>query len=187
MNSHNSDTFCTFWPSSNLRRGGFAPYYLWHPKRSLTLPLPSIVSLFRMAVRVQPGQQTANTAVRQRNARIGGTIVEIDGIPPSPPAGLQHELVIAPMPQIGRVRDPDVSSERRHGPMDQSPRAVNPSGQKGRVFVVRRHDDTEFLEYAKIFRECQRHSGTATRIRSISHGILLEFRHIRDARIFDAP
>src|SRR5260370_40540510 len=80
MNSHNSDTFCTFWPSSNLRRGGFAPYYLWHPKRSLTLPLPSIVSLFRMAVRVQPGQKTANTAVRQRNARIGGTIVQIDGI-----------------------------------------------------------------------------------------------------------
>src|SRR6266571_5730178 len=272
MNSHNSDTFCTFWPSSNLRRGGFAPYYLWHPKRSLTLPLPSIVSLFRMSVRVQPGQKTANTAVRQRNARIGGSIVEIDGIaigchgiaarkhhvldvamtfifrfrrkhptippnqaffwllkveesqaqtvdgtrrrasnavinhqpaarrfnwrrrhsnfvgiPPSPPAGLQHELVIAPMPQIGRVRDPDVSSERRHGPMDQSPRAVNPSGQKGRVFVVRRHDDAEPLEYAKIFRECQRHSGTATRIRSVSHGILLEFRHICDARIFDAP
>src|SRR5882757_8395272 len=79
MNSHNSDTFCTFWPSSNLRRGGFAPYYLWHPKRSLTLPLPSIVSLFRMAVRVQPGQKTANTAVRQRNARIGGTTVEVDG------------------------------------------------------------------------------------------------------------
>src|SRR2546430_14548002 len=25
VNSHNSDTFCTFWPSSNLRRGGFAP------------------------------------------------------------------------------------------------------------------------------------------------------------------
>src|SRR5260370_11730683 len=80
MNSHNSDTFCTFLPFSNLRRGGFAPYYLWHPKRSLTLPLPSIVSLFRMAVRVQPDQKTANTAVRQRNARIGGTIVEIDGI-----------------------------------------------------------------------------------------------------------
>src|SRR5437879_9694595 len=80
VNSHNSDTFCTFWPSSNLRRGGFAPYYLWHPKRSLTLPLPSIVSLFRMAVRVPPGQKTANTALRQRNARIGRTIVPIDGI-----------------------------------------------------------------------------------------------------------
>src|SRR5260221_6262627 len=71
--------------------------------------------------------------------------------------------------------------------MDQSRGAINSSGQKGSVFVVRRHDDTEFLENAKIFRKCQRHSRTATRIRSVSHGILLEFRHIRDARIFDAP
>src|SRR5437667_12198108 len=34
-----------------------------------------------MAIDVQPGQKTANTPVRQRNARIGGTIVEIDGVP----------------------------------------------------------------------------------------------------------
>ncbi len=33
-----------------------------------------------MTIDVQPGQETANTAVRQRNARIGGTIVEIDGV-----------------------------------------------------------------------------------------------------------
>ncbi len=40
-----------------------------------------IVSLFGMAIRVQPGQEIANTAVRQRNARIGGTIVEVERVP----------------------------------------------------------------------------------------------------------
>src|SRR5260370_35063970 len=34
-----------------------------------------------MAIRVQPRQQTANTTVSQRNARISGTVVEIDGVP----------------------------------------------------------------------------------------------------------
>src|SRR5256885_9037120 len=42
------------------------------------------------------------------------------GIPPSPPAGFQHELVIAPMPQIGRVRNPDVRSEEHTSEL-QSP------------------------------------------------------------------
>ena len=44
------------------------------------LAKPSIVRLFRMAIRVQPGQEIANAAVRQRNARIGGAVVEIDGV-----------------------------------------------------------------------------------------------------------
>src|SRR5438552_15257863 len=90
------------------------------------------------------------------------------------------------MPQIGRVRNPDVSSKRRHGPMDQSPKAVNSSRQKGRVFVVRRHNDTESLECAKIFRQCQRYARTATRIRSVSNGNMLVYRHIRDELIFEA-
>ena len=40
-----------------------------------------IVSLFGMAIDVQPGQKTANTAVRQRNARIGGAVVEVERVP----------------------------------------------------------------------------------------------------------
>ena len=41
----------------------------------LTLPQPSIVRLFGMAIRIQPRQQRANAAVGQRDARIGGTVV----------------------------------------------------------------------------------------------------------------
>lgn len=39
------------------------------------------MTMFGVAIGVQPGQKTPNTAVRQRDARIGGTIVEIDGVP----------------------------------------------------------------------------------------------------------
>src|SRR6266478_5855047 len=49
-------------------------------RTSRLLAQPSIVSLFRMAIRVQPGQEIANAAVRQRNARIGGAVVEVDGV-----------------------------------------------------------------------------------------------------------
>src|SRR2546423_10289226 len=45
------------------------------------LALPAVVRMFGMAIRFQPGQQIANTAVRQRNARIGGAVVEVDGVP----------------------------------------------------------------------------------------------------------
>ena len=34
-----------------------------------------------MAIYVQPRQKTANATVRQRYARIGGTVVQIDGVP----------------------------------------------------------------------------------------------------------
>lgn len=45
------------------------------------LAYPSIMRLFRMPIRVQPRQEIPNTAVCQRNARIGSTIVEINGVP----------------------------------------------------------------------------------------------------------
>jgi len=49
--------------------GGRATVYLRSP----------VVRMFGMAIDVQP-QKTANTAGANANARIGGTIVEIDGI-----------------------------------------------------------------------------------------------------------
>src|SRR5205809_577675 len=39
------------------------------------------MSLLRMAIGVQPGQEITNTAVRQRYTRIGGAVVEVDGVP----------------------------------------------------------------------------------------------------------
>jgi hypothetical protein len=46
----------------------------------LFMPLPAVVSLFGMAIRIQPGQKAPNAAARQRNARIRGAIVEIDSV-----------------------------------------------------------------------------------------------------------
>src|SRR5690242_2368254 len=46
----------------------------------LILPLPTIVRLVGMAICVQPRQETVDAAVRQRYARIGGSVVQIDGV-----------------------------------------------------------------------------------------------------------
>jgi hypothetical protein len=42
--------------------------------------LPAVVSMLGVAIRVQPHQNRANAATRERNARISGTVVEIDGV-----------------------------------------------------------------------------------------------------------
>ena len=44
------------------------------------LPETAVLSLIGMAIRVQPGQQFANAAAGQRDAGIGGTVIEIDGV-----------------------------------------------------------------------------------------------------------
>src|SRR5947209_2469888 len=67
-------------------------------------------------------------------------------VPPCPTASLQHELVIAPVTQIGGVRDPHVSPEGRHGPMNKRPESINSARQESGVFVFRRHDDAISLE-----------------------------------------
>ena len=77
--------------------------------------------------------------------------------------------------------------EWRHGTMNQRPIAVDSPRQQRRVLVVRRHDDAVALEASKVFGQSQRHARTATRIRGISHNVLLQFGHECDSRIFDAP
>src|ERR1700674_537089 len=91
------------------------------------------------------------------------------------------------MTQIGRVRNPDVSSEWGHRPMNQGPESIDPARQQCSVLVVRHHDDTESFEAPKILCESQRHSRTAARIGSVGHGIFLEFRNESNAGIFNAP
>ena len=80
-----------------------------------------------------------------------------------------------------------MSSERRHGAMDERPESVDSSREEGGIFIVGRHDDAESLEGAEVFRERERHAGTAARIGRERDGIFLEFRHVGDARVFDAP
>ena len=45
------------------------------------MPLPAVLTVLGMAIHVQPGQKRANAAARQRNARISGAVIEIDGVP----------------------------------------------------------------------------------------------------------
>ena len=71
--------------------------------------------------------------------------------------------------------------------MNQSPSSVDSPGQESCVFVVWRHDDAKSFEGAEILGERKRHARAAARIGCVRHGVLLEFRHVGDARIFDAP
>jgi hypothetical protein len=59
-----------------------------------------------MTIRVQPGQEIANAAVRQRNARIGGTIVEIDGVPKGNILKMRLQLGV-PKPERLSTHSPD--------------------------------------------------------------------------------
>ena len=96
-------------------------------------------------------------------------------------------LCRAPMTQIGRVGNPHVRPQRRHGTMNQRPVSVDSPRQKGGVFVIGRHDDAVALETSEVFGQSQRHSGAATRIRGVGDRVLLQLGHESDARIFDAP
>src|SRR5580704_4511080 len=93
----------------------------------------------------------------------------------------------APMPQVRRVRDPDMRTQWRHGAMNQSPESIDSSGKKGCILVVWRHNDAKSLEGPKVFCEGQRNTRAAARIGSESNRVLLEFRNERNARILDPP
>ena len=109
-------------------------------------------------------------------------------VPPCAPAGLQHNLVTAPMSQVGRVRDPHMRAERRHRPMDKRPAPFNSVREKGRIFVIRRCMITPYL--SKVRKSLVRASetpGPPRGIRRVSDGVLLQLRHVGQPRILDAP
>src|SRR5271165_1862814 len=242
------------------------------PIQRLAVPVTPVVSMFGVAICIQPSQQSPNAAVCESDARIRSSVVEIESVavrcqrvptwkdhvlhiaavfvvrfgrkypgipsnqaffglfeieqgqtkpvdgarrrptdaviehqptsrrfdggrghanlvrvPPRTAAGFQHELVIAPMPQVRRVRDPAVSCQWRHGTVDQGPKSVDFSWQQGSVLVIWRHDDAKPLEGTKIFGEGQGHARAAAGIGSVGYGVLLKFGYESDAWIFDAP
>ncbi len=71
--------------------------------------------------------------------------------------------------------------------MYEGPPAIDPVRQKGRIFIVRRHDDAITFECAEIPGQSKRNSGTAFGVRRVSDGILLQFWNVGNARIFDSP
>ena len=93
----------------------------------------------------------------------------------------------SPMAQIRGIRDPDMSPERRHRPMDQRPRSIDPPWKERRIFIVRRHDHAHSLKRAEVLRHGQRHTRAAARIGRVGHRVFLQFRHVGYPRIFDAP
>jgi hypothetical protein len=80
-------------------------------------------------------------------------------------------------------------SQRGHGPENQRPESVDSSWQEGGILVVRRHDDAKSPVGMEILRERQRQGYTrsAPGVGGVRNGVLLEFRHEGDTRIFDAP
>ena len=71
--------------------------------------------------------------------------------------------------------------------MDERPQSADPVRQKGRILVVRRHDDAISLKLSEVLRQRQRNSGTTFGVRGEGHCILLQLWNVSDTRIFDAP
>src|ERR1035437_3392400 len=80
-----------------------------------------------------------------------------------------------------------MSAKRRHWPMNQSPTATDPARQQPRIFILRRHDYAIPFKDPKILGKRKRNSGASTRKGCVSHRVLLEFRDVGNARIFNAP
>ena len=108
-------------------------------------------------------------------------------IPPPTASCLKHDFVIAPMMQIGRIRDPHVSAQCCDGPMNERPVVANPSRKKSRVLIFRLHNDAESFKALKVSGHCERDSRPSSRKGSIGHRVFFEFRNIRDAGIFNSP
>ena len=108
-------------------------------------------------------------------------------IPPSSASRFQDGLMTSPMPQIWRIGYPHMSAKRCHWPVNQRPTTTNPPGQQRRIFILRRHDYAVALEASEVPGERQGDSRTAARKGSVGHRVLIEFRDIGNARIFDAP
>src|SRR5579871_6709740 len=71
--------------------------------------------------------------------------------------------------------------------MNQSPSAVDPSGQKSGVLVVRWHDDTQFFVGPEILGERERDARPPACIGCICHSELLKLRHVGNTWVFDSP
>ena len=80
-----------------------------------------------------------------------------------------------------------MSAKSCHWPVNQRPTTANPPRQQRRIFILWRHDDAESLKAPEVLGERQRDSGTSPRKGCVRHRILLEFRDIGNARIFDTP
>ena len=71
--------------------------------------------------------------------------------------------------------------------MDKSPVPSDFVREKGRIFVIGRHDHAESLEGMEVLREGQRDPRAAPGIRRENDSVRLQFRHVGQSRIFDAP
>src|ERR1035437_8189860 len=71
--------------------------------------------------------------------------------------------------------------------MDECPEPSDFVWEEGRIFVIGRQDHAESLEAVEVFREGQRDSRTAPGIGGVSNCVLLQIRHVGQARILDAP
>ncbi len=108
-------------------------------------------------------------------------------VPPTAAPRFENDFVTAPMAQVGRIGDPHMSAKSGHWPMDESPASANPMRQQRRVLILRRHDYAESIKAPEIFGERQGDPWAAAGKGGVGHRVLLEFRQIGDAWIFDAP
>src|ERR1700733_752776 len=109
------------------------------------------------------------------------------GVPPSTASCFQHYLMTAPMPQIWRIGDPHVSTQRCHRAVNERPATADLPRQKRGILIFWRHDDAISLEASEIPGKRERHPWTAASEGRVGNRILLHFRDVGDTRIFDTP
>src|SRR5581483_3964407 len=97
--------------------------------------------------------------------------------------------MVAPVHQVGRVADPDVSRLLKwaYGAVDQRPPASYPRWEQRRVFIIRRHDAPQPLKLDEIFGHSDLHVRAGVREPGVRNRITLKLIQERDPGVFDPP
>src|SRR5215207_751778 len=81
------------------------------------------------------------------------------GIPPASAPGAQQDVMVAPVLEVGRPRNPHVGADPemgRHWAMDHRVAAAEADREKRRVLVLWRHNRAEPGEGLEILGSCER-------------------------------
>ena len=113
---------------------------------------------------------------------------DLAGVPPGAVARLEQELVVAPVAQVGRVREPHVrAAAQRRGPVDHRPAAVEPAREQRRVLVLGRHHRAEPADAPEVARHRQRDERSAAAVGGVGDRPFLALREPGQPRILAAP
>ena len=136
-----------------------------------------------------PVDRTGRRAVGRRGSSTSQPSLVSSGGGPRPILPASHHApsrasrsscVVAPVAQVGRVRDPHVrAAAHRRRPMDHRPAAVDPAGEEGRVLVLGRHHRAELADLREVVGHRQRDERAAPAVGGVGDGPVVALRRAR--------